>query len=96
MPVRVIARLIAQPGKGEQLRVLLAGAGERSRAFPTCRDWTLLRNRANPREFVTISEWIDEAAYEARLRDPDWVKVTGYLPDLVEGEIGFELYYVVP
>ena len=94
-PIRVIARLVAQPDKVGQLHDLLAGAGARSREFPACRAWALLRNRANPREFVTISEWVDAAAYEARMRDPEWVETTSRLPDLIEGEIGFDMYHVV-
>ena len=94
-PVRVIARLVAQADKVEQLRALLARAGDRSRAYPDCRAWNLLRNRANPREFVSISEWVDEAAYEARMRDAEWIDMTSRLPDLIEGEIGFEMYHVI-
>jgi len=94
-PVRVIARLVAQPDKVEQLRALLARAGDRSRAYSECRAWNLLRNRANPREFVSISEWVDAPAYEARMRDAEWIEMTSRLPDLIEGEIGFELYHVI-
>ena len=94
-PVRVIARLVAQPDKVEQLRALLAHAGARSRAYAECRAWNLLRNRANPREFVSVSEWVNAAAYEARMRDAEWAEMTSRLPDLIEGEIGFELYHVI-
>jgi quinol monooxygenase YgiN len=94
-PVRVIARLVAQPDKVEQLRALLARAGAVSRTYSQCRAWNLLRNRANPREFVSISDWVDEAAYEARMRDPEWIDMTSRLPDLIEGEIGFEMYHVI-
>jgi quinol monooxygenase YgiN len=94
-PVRVIARLVAQPDKVEQLRALLARAGDVSRTYPQCRAWNLLRNRGNPREFVSISDWVDEAAYEARMRDPDWIDLTSRLIDLIEGEIGFEMYHVI-
>jgi quinol monooxygenase YgiN len=93
--VRAVARLVAQPDKVDQLRNLLAGAGARSRAIPGCRGWTLLHGRANKREFITISEWESAAAYEERMRAPDWVAITGTLPDLVEGEIGFDLYEVI-
>jgi quinol monooxygenase YgiN len=94
-PVRVIARLVAQPNKVEQLRALLARAGDVSRAYPQCRAWNLLRNRANPREFVSISDWVDETAYEARMRDPEWIDMTSRLLDLIEGEIGFDMYHVI-
>ena len=94
-PVRVIARLVAQPDKIDELRALLAGAGARSRAYSECRAWNLLRNRANPREFVSVSEWVDAAAYETRMRDPEWAEMTSRLPDLIDGEIGFELYHVI-
>lgn len=94
-PVRVIARLVSQADKVEQLRALLAAAGDRSRAYPECRAWNLLRNRSNPREFVSVSEWVDEAAYAARMRDPEWIDMTSQLPDLIEGELGFEMYHVI-
>ena len=94
-PIRVIARLVAQADKVDRLRALLAHAGDRSRAYPECRAWNLLRNRANPREFVSISEWVDEAAYEARMRDAEWIDMTSELPGLIEGEIGFEMYHVI-
>ena len=94
-PVRVIARLVAQADKVERLRALLTAAGDRSRTYSECRAWNLLRNRANPREFVSISEWVDEAAYEARMRDPEWIDMTSQLPDLIEGELGFDMYRVI-
>lgn len=95
-PIAVLGRFTAQIGKARALRDLLHGARETARGFPACRSWTLMINRGNPREFAVLSEWDNVAAYEARMRDATWVELTGRLPDLVEGEIGFDLYDEVP
>ena len=66
-----------------------------ARGFTGCRSWSLLINRGNPREFVVVSEWDNLTVYETRMRDASWVELTGLLPDLAEGEMGFELYDVI-
>src|SRR5262245_49042677 len=91
-PIAVLGRFTAQVGKARALRDLLGVAREGARAFPACRSWTLMINRGNPRQFAVLSEWDSVTAYEARMRDAGWVELTGRLPDLVEGEIGFDLY----
>ena len=94
-PVGVVARVTAQIGKTRALRDLLEVSRSTARAFPGCRSWLLLINRGNPREYVVVSEWDNAAAYEARMRDASWVELTGRLPDVVDGEIGFDLYDVI-
>ena len=94
-PIGVVARLTAQVGKAKALRDLLEATRRSARGFTGCRSWSLLINRGNPREFVVVSEWDNLAVYETRMRDASWVELTGLLPDLAEGEMGFELYDVI-
>ena len=94
-PIGVVARLTAQVGKAKALRDLLEVSRRTARSFAGCRSWVFLVNRGNPREFVVFSEWDNVAAYEARMRDASWVELTGRLPDLAEGELGFDLYDVI-
>jgi quinol monooxygenase YgiN len=95
-PIAVVGRFTAQVGKARALRDLLGAARQTARGFPACRSWILMINRGNPRQFAVLSEWDNVAAYEARMRDASWVELTGRLPDLVEGEIGFDLFDVIP
>ena len=94
-PIGIVARLTAQVGKARALRDLLEASRRTARAFAGCRSWVLLINRGNPREFVVFSEWDSMTAYEARMQDASWVEFTGSLPDLAEGELGFDLYDVI-
>ena len=94
-PIGVVARLTAQVGKARALRDVLEATRRTASSFSGCRSWVLLINRGNPREFVVVSEWDNLGAYEARMRDASWVELTGLLPDLAEGEMGFELYDVI-
>jgi quinol monooxygenase YgiN len=94
-PIGIVARLTSQVGKARALRDLLEASRRTAHTFAGCRSWVLLINRGNPREFVVFSEWDNLAAYEARMRDASWVELTGRLPDLAEGELGFDLYDVI-
>src|SRR5262245_9473072 len=94
-PIGVVARLTAQVGKARELRDLLEATRRTARSFTGCRSWVLLVNRGNPREIVVVSEWDNITAYQARMSDASWVEFTGRLPDLTEGELGFDLYDVI-
>jgi quinol monooxygenase YgiN len=94
-PIGVVARLTAQVGKARALRDLLEVSRRTARSFAGCRSWVLLVNRGNPREFVIFSEWDNITAYQGRMSDASWVDLTGRLPDLTEGEMGFDLYDVI-
>ncbi|HTR21596.1 MAG TPA: antibiotic biosynthesis monooxygenase family protein [Gemmatimonadales bacterium] len=94
-PIGIVARLTSQVGKARALRDLLEASRRTARTFVGCRSWVLLINRGNPRECVIFSEWDNLTAYEARMRDASWIELTGRLPDLVEGELGFDLYDVI-
>ena len=94
-PIGVVARFTAQVDKARALRDLLDVSRRTARTFAGCRSWVLLINRGNPREFVVFSEWDNLNAYEARMRDASWVELTGRLPDLTDGELGFDLYDVI-
>jgi len=94
-PIGVVARLNSQAGKARALHDLLDVMRRTARTFAGCRSWVLLHSRQHPGEFVVFSEWDTLAAYETRMRDASWVELTARMPDLVEGELGFDLYDVI-
>ena len=65
--IRVIARIVAQPSKVEDTRILLAGIVEATRKENGCVHYELMQNRANPAEFTTLEEWANEAAIAAHM-----------------------------
>lgn len=63
--LKVIARIKARPEKIDELRALLGGLVEPTRAEPGCLRYELLHNTADPTDFTFVEEWRDDAALES-------------------------------
>jgi len=63
--LRVIARIKARPEKIEELRALLSGLVEPTRAEPGCLRYELLHNLTDPSYFTFVEEWRDDSALES-------------------------------
>ena len=55
--VRVVARMVARPGKEDELRTLLRGLIEPTRREPECVTYELLQNTTDPTDFTFVEEW---------------------------------------
>ncbi len=59
---RVVARAQAQPGKETELKSVLEGLIEPTRAEAGCLHYELWQNRAEPTQFTFIEEWVSDEA----------------------------------
>ena len=70
--VRVVARVVARPGKEDELRALLRGLIEPTRREPGCVTYELLQNTADPTDFTFVEEWSSEVMDTKNL---DWKRI---------------------
>jgi quinol monooxygenase YgiN len=68
--VRVVAKLLARPEKAAELATVLLGLVGPTRKEKGCVTYELLRDKADPSEFVFVEEWTDDAALDAHLATP--------------------------
>ncbi len=93
--VRVVARVVARPGKEDELRVLLQGLVE-----PTCREqgcvtYELLQNKTDPTDFTFVEEWRSEADLDAHLQSEHLRQARSKLPELAAADPDIRRYTVV-
>jgi len=93
--VRVVARVVARPGKVEELRALLEGLVEPTRKEPGCMTYELLQNKKDPTDFTFVEEWQREANLDAHLQSPYLRQARLRLPDLVAADPDIRWYTVV-
>ena len=68
--LRVVARIVARPGREEEVRELLRALVGPTRRERGCVSYELLQNRDDPTDFTFVEEWTDTAALEAHLKSP--------------------------
>ena len=90
--VRVVATLVAQAGKVEELGELLRGLIEPTHAEAGCRRYELWQNEADDTEFRFIEEWDSEEALAAHLQTPHLTAGLGRLPELLAGDLDLRKY----
>jgi quinol monooxygenase YgiN len=65
--IRVVAQVIASPGKEEVLKSLLLELVPPTRQEPGCLSYELLQSAANSRQFFFVEEWENEECLNAHL-----------------------------
>ena len=93
--VRVVARVVARPGKIEELRVVLQGLVEPTRREPGCVTYELLQNMADPTDFTFVEEWSSNADLDAHLQSAHLRNARSRLSDLVAAAPDIRRYTVV-
>lgn len=93
--VRVVARIVARPGKVEELRTLLQGLVEPTRKEPGCVTYELLQNKMDPTDFTFVEEWSSEEDLDAHLQSPHLQEACVRLPDLAAADPDIRRYIVV-
>ncbi|MCZ7625998.1 MAG: antibiotic biosynthesis monooxygenase [Candidatus Methylomirabilota bacterium] len=93
--VRVVARVVARPGKIEELRVVLQGLVEPTRREPGCVTYELLQNRADPTDFTFVEEWRSEAELDAHLQSSHVRNARLKFPELAAADPDIRRYSVV-
>lgn len=64
MSLRVVARITAKPDTTGQVRQILLGLIEPTRAEERCVVYELLQNRTDPTDFTFVEEWANQATFE--------------------------------
>ena len=93
--VRVVARVVARPGKEEELRILLRGLVEPTRREAGCVTYELLQNKAEPTDFTFVEEWRSEEELDAHLQSTHLRNARLRLPDLAAADPDIRRYTVV-
>jgi quinol monooxygenase YgiN len=93
--LRVVARVVARPGKVNELRTLLQGLIELTRKEPGCVTYELLQNMTDPTDFTFVEEWRSEKELDAHLQSPHLRNARLRLPDLAAADPDIRRYTVV-
>ena len=93
--VRVVARVVARPGKEVELRALLRGLVEPTCREPGCVTYELLQNKAEPTDFTFVEEWRSEEDLDVHLQSPHLRNARLRLPDLAAADPDIRRYTVV-
>jgi len=83
-PVKIIAILVAKPGRAEELRALLDGMVIASRAEPGNLQYDLWRDHADAGRFVLEELYTDDAAVAAHRASPHFKNYLAKINDLAE------------
>jgi quinol monooxygenase YgiN len=67
MPVILYAEFTAKPGSESQVETLISGLGEKVRREPGNTEFTVYRERDNPRKFFVFEQYLDEASFESHI-----------------------------
>lgn len=68
--VTIMARITARAGSETTLRSVLQDLVAPSRKESGCVSYDLFENEDHPLEFVTVEQWLDQAAADAHLATP--------------------------
>ncbi len=93
--LRVVARIVANPGDADEVRSILAGLLGPTRAEPGCISYELLQNNADPTDFTFVEEWEGDAALDAHLSTPHIQDAMSRLPPLLAAKPDIRRYSVV-
>jgi quinol monooxygenase YgiN len=83
MSFRVVARITARPETVDQVRGILEGFVDPTRAERGCVTYELLQNREEPTDFTFVEEWADDPTFEAHHKSPHITAGFPKLQDLV-------------
>jgi len=67
MPVILYAEFTARPGSESQVETLISGLAKDVRREPGNVEFTVYRERDNPRKFFVFEQYRDEAGFEAHI-----------------------------
>ena len=67
MPMILYAEFTAKPGSESQVETLISGLAEKVRREPGNTEFTVYRERDNPRKFFVFEQYVDEASFDAHI-----------------------------
>jgi len=84
MSVILYAEFTAKPGSESQVELLISGLAEEVRREPGNTEFTVYRERDNPRKFFVFEQYLDEASFEAHISAEYGVIFNQQLSSLIE------------
>jgi quinol monooxygenase YgiN len=67
MPMILYAEFTAKPGSEAEVEKLISGLAEQVRREPGNTEFTVYRERDNPRKFFVFEQYLDEASFDAHI-----------------------------
>ncbi|SON54013.1 Autoinducer 2-degrading protein LsrG [Hartmannibacter diazotrophicus] len=83
-PVKVMAVLLARPGRTDDLQALLFGMVEACRSEPGNLRWDVWRDQSDPTRFVLDELYADDSAVAAHRQTPHFKHYFSKINDLAE------------
>jgi quinol monooxygenase YgiN len=84
MPVILYAEFTAKPGSESRVDTLISGLAEKVRREPGNTEFTVYRERGNPRKFFVFEQYLDEASFETHIGAEYGVVFNQQLGSLIE------------
>jgi quinol monooxygenase YgiN len=84
MPVILYAEFTAKPGSESQVETLISGLAEKVRRELGNTEFTVYRERDNPRKFFVFEQYLDEASFETHISAEYGVAFNQQLSSLIE------------
>ncbi len=83
-PIRVIARIIARPGKEDEVKSVLSGVVKPTHQESGCLHYELIQNHNKSGEFVLLEEWQSQAALDTHSNTPHLKAAEAKMESLIE------------
>ena len=83
-PAKITGILVARPGKARELKALLVGMAQHSRAEPGNLRWDIWQDQSQPDQIVIDELYLDDSAVVAHHRTPHYQDYLRRIPDLAE------------
>jgi quinol monooxygenase YgiN len=83
-PVKIMAILVARPGRADDLKALLFSMAAPSRAEPGNLRWDVWQDQADPARFVLDELFVDNAAITAHRATPHFSNYIAHINDLAD------------
>lgn len=93
--VRVVARVTAKASSVEQVRAILIGVVEPTRAEAGCISYQLLQNLSQPTDFTFVEEWASAEAEHAHVATPHVSDALRKLAGFLAAEPDIRRYTIV-
>jgi quinol monooxygenase YgiN len=84
MPVILYAEFTAKRGSESQVEMLISGLAEKVRREPGNTEFTVYRERDNPRKFFVFEQYLDEASFESHISAEYGLVFNQQLSSLIE------------
>ncbi|MEB3173991.1 MAG: putative quinol monooxygenase [Cyanobacteriota bacterium] len=94
-PVRVVARVLAQPDKIPMAGKILQTLMIQSRRESGCLQYDVLQNRDDPADFTTVEHWQDQTCLDRHFQTPHFQTAVAQLAALLQGEGDIRFYRLI-